>query len=95
MIESSETYLCTRDRQEADTHEDAADGDLTVTKLDTIKVEDTQTVCADQAVQRKNLVHLDGGDKCASSLSDDVRNGNDIGKLAGERSSNGSVTELQ
>ena len=58
--------------QEADAHEHTSDGDLVVAKLDTIEVLDRQRIGGDKTVEGENLVHLDGGDKSTSSLSDDV-----------------------
>lgn len=68
-----ETYLRTRNTVEADRHEHPGDGHLIVTELDTIQVQNTQTVRCDETVESKDLVHLDSGDKRASALADNVR----------------------
>lgn len=88
------TNLCTGDGQEANTHHHTRDGDLTITKLDAVKVQYRQRVGRDQAVERKNLVHLNRGNECATTLANDVGNGNDIGELRSKGRSNGGVTEL-
>ena len=87
-------YLCAGNAQEAYAHEHAADSHLSVSELDTVEVEDTQAVCTDQTVESQNLVHLDGRHKRASSLPDDVGDSHDVGELAGEWSSNRSITQL-
>ena len=71
-LQRNETYLCTRDTQEADRHQHASDRHLVVAILDTIEVLDTQTVRSDQAVEGENLVHLNSGDEGATALSDDI-----------------------
>ena len=68
----NETYLCTRDTQEANRHEHPANGDLIITKLDTVEILYTKTVCSDETVQGENLVHLDGRDEGTATLSDDM-----------------------
>ncbi|KAG9766035.1 putative cation transporting ATPase, partial [Aureobasidium melanogenum] len=88
------TYLGTRDGEEADTHQHTTDGDLTIAELDTVKVQHTQTVGRDQAVQSQDLVHLDGSNESATTLADDVRNGDNVGQLTSERSSNRGITKL-
>ena len=87
--------LCAGDGQEADAHEHTADGDLAIAKLDTLQVEDGQTVGANQAVKGENLVHLDGGNESAAALTDDVGNGDNVAELGGERSSDRSITKLE
>lgn len=53
------TYLGPRDGEEADTHQHSADGNLTISEFDTIEINDTQAVCADETIESKNFVHLD------------------------------------
>lgn len=88
------TYLGAGDGKEANTHQHTADGDLAVTELDTIQVDDTQTVSTDQTVQSENLVHLDSRNESATTLAENVGDGNDISQLAGEGSGNGRITQL-
>jgi len=64
--------LGTRDTQEANAHEHTGDGDLVVAKLDTVEVLDRERVGRDETVERQDFVHLNRGDKRASTLSDDV-----------------------
>jgi hypothetical protein len=87
VLESEWTYLGARNRQEAYTHHHAGNRDLAITKLDAVEIEDRQTVRRDQAVQCKNLVHLDSSHKRASSLADDVRDRDDICEFGREGSS--------
>ena len=68
------TYLRAGDAQEADGHEHTIDCDLVVAELDAIEVLHAQAVRRDEAVQREDLVHLDGRDERAAPLPDDVRN---------------------
>ncbi|KAI6750013.1 hypothetical protein HG531_007278 [Fusarium graminearum] len=70
-----------RDAEEANRHEHTTDGVLRVTKLDTLK--------------GKNLVHLDGGDESATTLTDDVGHRNDVSQLRSKGSSDGGITKLQ
>jgi hypothetical protein len=94
LMKRGSKYLRARDGQEADAHHHTTDSNLTITKLDAIKVDDTQTVGTNQAVQSKNFVHLDRGNQSATTLADNVRNSNNVGQLAGERRGTGSVTQL-
>lgn len=64
--------LGSRDTQETDTHKHTSDGDLVVTKLDTIEVLHGKRVGGDKTVKRENLVHLNRSDQSASTLTDDV-----------------------
>lgn len=66
------TYLGPRDTQETNTHQHTGDCHLVVTKLDAVKVLNRQGIGSDKAVEGENLVHLDGRDKSASTLADDV-----------------------
>ncbi|RUP50896.1 hypothetical protein BC936DRAFT_137175 [Jimgerdemannia flammicorona] len=66
------TNLGPRDAQEAHGHEHARDGRLQIAKLDTVQVQNRERVGRDEAVKRKNLVHLDRGNERAAALSDDV-----------------------
>ena len=66
--------LGSRDTQETDTHEHTGNGDLVITKLDTVEVLDRKRVSGDKTVKRENLVHLDGGDEGTSTLTDNVGN---------------------
>jgi hypothetical protein len=88
------SYLCARYAQETHTHKHPTNCHLSISKLDTIQIKHTQAVSADQAIQRQDLVHLDGGHKRASSLSNDVRNRDNIGEFAGERRSDRSITKF-
>ncbi|CAI6099130.1 unnamed protein product [Clonostachys chloroleuca] len=85
----------TRDVEEADRHEDTADGVLGVTELDTLQVEDGQRVGTDETVESENLVHLNGSDESAAALANDVGDSNDIAQLRREWGSDGSVTKFQ
>jgi hypothetical protein len=67
-----ETNACARDAHEANRHQDTGDGNLVVTKFDALEVLYTQSPRRDEAVEGENLVHLDSGDQCASSLANDV-----------------------
>ena len=87
--------LGARDGQEADAHEHTADGDLAITELDTLQVEDRQAVSADETVKGKDLVHLDGGNQSAAALTDDVGNGDNVAELRSERGSDGGITKLK
>ena len=71
-LQWNETYLCTRDTQEANRHEHPANGDLIITKLDTVEILYTKTVCSDKTIQGENLVHLDGRNESAATLPDDM-----------------------
>jgi hypothetical protein len=82
------TNLCTGDGQEAHAHHHTRDRDLAITKLDTVEIQHGQTVGRDQTVECKDLVHLDRGDKGASTLSNNVRNSDDVGELGSKRSGN-------
>ena len=72
-LEETTTDLCTRDTQEADRHEHTGDSDLVVAELDAIEVLHAQAVRRDEAIQREDLVHLDGRNERAASLPDDMR----------------------
>jgi len=67
------TDLGSRYAQEADRHQHPSDRHLIVSELDAVQILDTETVCCNKAVESQNFVHLDGGDQCASTLSDNVR----------------------
>ncbi|GJC78632.1 hypothetical protein ColLi_01470 [Colletotrichum liriopes] len=84
-----------RDGQEADAHQDTADGVLAVTELDTLEVQHTQTVGTNETVEGENLVGLNRCNKCAAALADNVRDSNHVTQLASEGSGNGGVTKLQ
>ncbi|GKT85998.1 hypothetical protein Ct61P_03848 [Colletotrichum tofieldiae] len=84
-----------RDGQEADAHQDTADGVLAVTELDTLEVQHTQTVGANETVEGENLVGLNRCNKCATALADNVRDSNHVTQLASEGSGNGGVAKLQ
>ena len=71
-IQSSGSYLRPRDAEEANRHENAGNSDLVIAKLDAVEILYRQAVGSDQTVKGKNLVHLNGGYKGASSLADDV-----------------------
>ena len=73
-LQWNETYLCTRDTQEANRHEHPANGDLIITKLDTVEILYTKTVCSDKTIQGENLVHLDCCNQRAAALANDMRN---------------------
>jgi hypothetical protein len=90
----AKAYLGAGDAQEAHTHEHSADSNLSIAEFYTIQIEHTQTVSADQAVQGQNLVHLNRGHKSATTLANDVRDGDNVCKLAGERRGDRGVTEL-
>ena len=83
-----------RDAQETHTHEHTSDGDLIVTEFDTVEVLDRKGVGGDKTVEGENLVHLNRGHKGASTLSDDVRDGSDVGQLRGEWSGARSISKL-
>lgn len=68
------TYLGPGDTQETNTHQHAGDGHLVITKLDAVKVLNRQGIGRDKTVESENLVHLDGGDQSASTLTDNVGN---------------------
>src|SRR3569833_2568582 len=84
-----------RDGEEADAHKHATDCVLAVAEFDALEIQHAQTISRDQAVQRKDLVHLDRGDKSAPALADDVGDGDDISQLAREGRSYGGVAELK
>jgi hypothetical protein len=90
----AKSYLGAGDAQEAHAHEHSTDSDLSVAELDTVQVKHTQTVSADQAVQRQNLVHLNSGHESATTLANNVRDGDDVCELAGERRGDRCITEL-
>lgn len=66
------TYLGARNTQETNRHQHTADGDLVITKLDTIKVLHAQTVRRNETVQGEDLVHLNSRDQGTPSLPDDM-----------------------
>lgn len=68
------SHLGSRDAQEAYGHEHSSDRDLVIAKLDSIEILYTETVRCNQTVQSEDLVHLDGGNKGASSLPDNRGN---------------------
>lgn len=70
-----------REREEADRHEHSTDSNLSVTKLDTIQIKNGQGVGRNETVQGQNLVHLNSGNKGTSSLTDDVRDSNNVSEL--------------
>ena len=72
-LQWNETYICTRDTQEANRHEHTSDGNLVVPKLDAVKVLYTETVCCDKTVQCQDLVHLNRCDERATALTDNMR----------------------
>src|SRR3569833_1809930 len=84
-----------RDGEEADAHKHATDCVLAVAEFDALEIQHAQTISRDQAVQRKDLVHLDRGDKSAPALADDVGDGDDISQLAREGRSYRGVAELE
>jgi hypothetical protein len=65
--------LGSRDTQETDTHEHTSNGDLVVTKLDTVEVLNGKRIGGDETVEGENLVHLDRGDQGTSALTNDIR----------------------
>ena len=67
------TYLGVRDTHEADGHEYTSNCQLVVTKHDCIEILHAETVRRDEAVERKNLVHLNRSNESAATLSDNVR----------------------
>lgn len=75
------TYLGPRDTQETNTHQHTGDSHLVVTKLDAVKVLNRQGIGSDKAVEGENLVHLDGRDKSASTLADDVGDYHTVSKI--------------
>jgi hypothetical protein len=70
-VNKGPTHLGARDTQ-ADRHEHTSNCHLVVTKLDSVKILHAETVHRDEAVERKNLVHLNGSNKSAATLSDNV-----------------------
>lgn len=68
------SYFCAGNAKETDTHEHASYCDLIIAELDTIQVLDAQAICGDEAVQRENLVHLNGCNQGAPALANDIRN---------------------
>ena len=52
---------------------------MTVTELDAVEVQHGQGVGRDQTIERKDLVHLNRGNKRATTLANDVGNGHDVG----------------
>jgi hypothetical protein len=76
--------LGSRDGQEADAHEHSTDRDLTISEFDTLEIQNTETVRGYQAVESKNLVHLNSGHESATTLSDNVRNRDNVAELTGE-----------
>ncbi|KAI6768022.1 hypothetical protein HG530_006031 [Fusarium avenaceum] len=84
-----------RDAEEANRHEHTTNGVLGVAKLDTLKVEDGQGVSGDKTVESENLVHLNGGDKSAATLTNDVGHCNDVSELGSKGSSNRGITKFQ
>src|SRR6185312_10084356 len=81
--------------EEADRHEHTTDCVLSITELDSLEVQDGEGVGANQTVEGKNLVHLNGGNESAPALADDVGNGNDVSELRSERSSDRCITKLK
>ena len=75
------------DGQEADAHEHTTNCNLTIAELDTFEVQHTETVGADQTIESENFVHLNSCHESATTLSNDVGNGNDVAQLARERGS--------
>ena len=67
-----EAHLCPRNGQEADRHKHTRNSNLVIAEFDAIKVLHTQTVCSNQTVECKNLVHLNSGNEGAATLTDDI-----------------------
>jgi hypothetical protein len=76
--------LGSRNGQKANTHEHSTDSDLSISELDTLEVQNAQTVSADQAVKCENLVHLYGSHQGATTLSNDVGNSDDVAEFASQ-----------
>ena len=72
-VNKGPTYLGARDTQEADRHEHTSNRHLVVAKLDSVEILHAETVRRDEAVERKNLVHLNRSNESAATLSDNVR----------------------
>ena len=72
QLKMTKPNLGTRNAQEADRHEHPVNCHLIVAKLDAIQVLYTQTVGRNEAVQREDLVHLDGGHEGAATLTNDM-----------------------
>jgi hypothetical protein len=66
------TDLGSRYAEEADRHQHPGDRHLVVSELDAVQILDTKTVRCNKAVESQNFVHLDGGDQCAATLSDNM-----------------------
>src|ERR1700759_3069892 len=88
------TYPCTRNGQKADTHHHSADCYLSISKFNTIQIQDRQTVSADKTVECKNLVHLNCGDQSTTTLANNVWNSHHISQFTGKWSSDRGVSEL-
>lgn len=56
--------------QEANGHEHPIDRNLVVAKFDAVQVQNTQTICGDEAIESEDLVHLNSSYKRAASLAD-------------------------
>merc|ERR1719469_1339645 len=85
---------------EAERHEEERDAEahrssLVVTHLDSIEVECTHRVRGNQAIQRQDLVHLEGGRQGGSTLSDHLLYSLDRRVLEGEGRCDACVTEFK
>lgn len=60
------------DEKEESGGEDAANGGLNVTKLNTIQIHYTKNVGGCKAIKTEDFEHLEGGDEGATALADYV-----------------------
>lgn len=70
-------YLRSRDEKEAGSKEEPLECGLCVAELYAVKVKDGLTIRKDERVQRQNFEHLQGSDKGAAPLLDDVADAQD------------------
>jgi len=81
MVILATASLGVRDTHEADGHEHTSNCQLVVTKHDCIEILHAETVRRDEAVERKNLIHLNCSNESAATLSDNVRDCRYMGQL--------------
>lgn len=66
------TYSSSWNTEETNRHQHSSDGNLVITKLNSLQVLNTQCPCRDETIKRQNLVHLNRSNEGTSTLSNDI-----------------------